>query len=72
LWWNVLFDQFLANPVTDETVPYSEAGEPDALATVVFPFLVIFRFVNAEILAVAQITWAPGSPGADPRLASRL
>lgn len=62
----------LANPVTEDTVPFPIAGEPDAMATVVFPFVVIFRFFNAETVDIANITWAPGSPGADPRLPSRL
>ena len=72
LWWDVLFATFLETPVTDETVEFAEAGEPDALATVVFPFIVVFRYLNAETLEIANITWAPGSPGADPELRARL
>jgi hypothetical protein len=72
LWENLLYDQFLPQPVTADTIDYSESGFPDAKVTVVFPFLVAFRFLNAETVAIADITWAPGSPGADPRLASRL
>ena len=71
-WWNELFDQFLASPVTTETESYPEAGEPDAFATPVGPFIVVFRFINPETVGIANIRWGPNSPAGDVGLSRRL
>jgi hypothetical protein len=59
LLWDATYRQFLANPVNEDTIEYPESGEPDGMATVAFPFLVFFRFLNPETLAIANIIWAP-------------
>jgi hypothetical protein len=58
LWDNQLRDQFIANPVNESTIWYSESGYPDAQATVIGPFLVIWRQLNAEVVAVGTIRWS--------------
>jgi hypothetical protein len=45
--------------VNEDTITYPESGEPNGHATVAFPFLVFFRFLNSETIAIANITWAP-------------
>ncbi len=72
LWDNELQDQFIASPINETTVDYAEAGEPDAKATLMGPFLVIWRFVNVEVIAVATIRWGPGSEASDPNLRRRM
>ena len=59
LWWAEVYPRFLANPQNEDTIFFPEAGEDDGLPTVAFPFLVFFRFLNPEVLAIANITWAP-------------
>jgi hypothetical protein len=71
-WWNELFDQFLASPVTDQTENFPEAGEPDALATPIGPFIVVFRFINPETVGIANIRWGPNSPAGSGDLPRRL
>ena len=70
--WDSLFDEFLENPINESTVDYLEAGEADAKATEIGPFIVVFRFLNSETLAIASIRWGPSSPAGDPRLSERL
>ena len=72
LWDNEVQDRFIESPINDTTVDYPEAGEPDAKATLIGPFLVIWRFVNAEVIAVATIRWGPGSEASDPSLRRRI
>jgi hypothetical protein len=57
LWEHTLMDQFLSEPENDTTIWYSAAGGTDVRATEIGPFVVIWRSINAEILAIGNIRW---------------
>jgi hypothetical protein len=61
-----------SQPYNESTIDYPEAGVPDARATIVGPFLVVWRFVNAEVLAVATIRWGPDADASARDLSQRM
>jgi hypothetical protein len=71
LWLSAL-DDFLANPVNDSTIWYPEAGDPEARATVIHPFLIIWKEINAEVIAIATIRWGPDAPAGQPGIGLRM
>jgi hypothetical protein len=72
VWWNDVYPHFLARPITGDTVDRPSAGDPVAKARIVEPFLIIFKLMDEETVAIASITWSPGSPGGDPELSRQL
>ena len=72
LWWNDVYPHFLENPISRDTVDRPTAGEPDAKARTIFPFLITFRMVDADTVAIANITWCPESPGGSSELSRQL
>jgi hypothetical protein len=57
-WYDELQPAFIANPVNETTEPFTEAGSIDVRSTLVGPFLVIWRELNAEVLDIGAIRWA--------------
>jgi hypothetical protein len=42
------------------------------MATSYHPFVIIWRYINAEVLGVASIRWGPDAPANDRRLRTRM
>jgi hypothetical protein len=70
--WGDLLDQFLDEPIRDNTIEFPESGESDAMLTTMGPFLITWRSLNAETLAILDIRWSPESPGGQSSLSQRL
>jgi hypothetical protein len=70
--WDDVLDQFIATPENDSTIWWAESGLPDVRATFYHPFVIIWRYSNAEVLAIASIRWGPDAPANDPRFRMRM
>ena len=70
--WEELEDDFIREPRNESTIWYPEAGDGEAQATLVGPFFVVWKYLNAEVIAVGTIRWGPDAPASDPNLQLRL
>ena len=68
--WEELVPDFIRSPISEDTVDLVE--EPGTMASPVGDFLVTFRFLNAEVIEIASITWGPDHPASQPDARGRL